>query len=58
MSNTDTGKQGGAPALPNNFSASTPTPADITAPDIGGSSQLNVTGPASKSERGKDGTQF
>ena len=56
MSNTDTGKQGGAPALPNNFQGK--KPADASAPKISGGSTLNATGPAKDENRGKDGTQF
>jgi len=45
---TDTGKQNGAPALPNNFQGK--KPADATAP--GG-----INGKVDGHNRGKDGTQ-
>lgn len=53
----NTGKQGGAPALPNNFSANTPTPGQPSAPPIKGQSTLNWVGPSDSENRGKDGTQ-
>lgn len=53
MSNLNTGKQGGAPALPNNFSAKKPN--DDKAPKIDGGK--NFTPSTSQStDRGKDGT--
>lgn len=48
MSDLDTGKQAGAPALPNNFQGA--KPADASAPK---GIEGNVDGP----DRGKDGTQ-
>lgn len=50
MSDTNTGKQSGAPALPNNFSANTKKPNDDKAP--GG-----IAPPIDNENRGKDGTQ-
>jgi len=52
MSKENTGKQGGAPSLPNNFSAKSPM--QDMAPKIG--SPSFKTSPNSK-DRGKDGTQ-
>lgn len=51
MSNTNTGKQGGAPSMPNDFSAKCPNKSN--APRMGGSS---FGSSPNKSERGKDGT--
>jgi hypothetical protein len=48
MSDTNTGKQGGAPALPNNFQGQKPK--DAKAP--GG-----IEGNVDSENRGKDGTQ-
>lgn len=48
MSDTNTGKQGGAPALPNNFQGQ--KPADVIAPN-------GIEGKVDSNERGKDGTQ-
>ena len=54
MSNESTGKQGGAPSLPNNFSAKKPDDAGSHAPKIGGAqSGGNATGPALTENRGK-----
>ena len=50
----NTGKDGGAPALSNNFQGS--KPADASAPKISGGTTLNATGPADSENRGKDGT--
>lgn len=49
MSNTNTGKQGGAPTLPNNWTAQAPK--DESAPN--GLAKTPVDG----EKRGKDGTQ-
>jgi hypothetical protein len=49
---TNTGKQGGAPALPNNFSGRKPN--DDKAPNIGSPS---FKPSPNAHERGKDGTQ-
>lgn len=51
MSNENTGKQGGAPALPNNFSGKKPN--DDRAPNIGSPGFKPSTNPHN---RGKDGT--
>jgi hypothetical protein len=51
MSNTNTGKQGGAPSLTQNWSAGTPKPADLVAP------KGIVSVPIDNENRGKDGTQ-
>lgn len=48
----NTGKQGGAPALPNNFSGKAPS--KDMAPMIGGASFKPST---NSHDRGKDGTQ-
>ena len=48
----NTGKQGGAPALPNNFQGA--KPADASAPKIGGK---GFTPSPNEHNRGKDGTQ-
>lgn len=50
----NTGKQGGAPALPNNFSGALSSQAKENAPKIGGAG-FGPTGGQSK-DRGKDGT--
>lgn len=55
MSNTNTGKQGGAPALSNNWQGQKPK--DASAPKLQGGTTLNWTGPADSENRGKDGTQ-
>jgi len=52
MSNVNTGKQGGAPALSNNFSGK--KPADAKAPRIGGK---GFSPSPNESSRGKDGTR-
>ena len=51
---TDTGKQGGAPALPNNWTDGFKKPADDKAPLIGTPS-FKVS--PNEANRGKDGTQ-
>lgn len=51
----NTGKQGGAPSLPNNWNGQSPK--QDGAPKVGGGSTLNWAGPESKKDRGKDGTQ-
>lgn len=51
---TNTGKQGGAPSLPNNFSAK--KPADARAPKIDGGKNF-TPGTSQSHNRGKDGTQ-
>lgn len=49
----NTGKQGGAPALPNNFQGN--KPADARAPLIDGGKNFTV-GTSQSHNRGKDGT--
>ena len=53
MSDTNTGKQGGAPALPNNFSGT--KPADASAPKIDGGGTFTPS-TSQSNDRGKDGT--
>jgi hypothetical protein len=53
MSNTDTGKQGGAPALSQNNLASLSSAAKKNAPSISGSSGGNATGPAIANDTSK-----
>lgn len=50
----NTGKQGGAPALPNNFSGALSGQAKEMAPKIGGK---GFSPSPNSNERGKDGTQ-
>lgn len=54
MSDTNTGKQGGAPALPNNFSGALSSQAKENAPKIG---SKDYSPAPNAHERGKDGTQ-
>ena len=53
MSNENTGKQGGAPALPNNFSAKKPK--NDSAPKIDGGGKFTPS-TSQSNQRGKDGT--
>ena len=53
QNDNNTGKQGGAPALPNNFSAKKPN--DDSAPKIDGGKNL-TPGTSQSNDRGKDGT--
>jgi hypothetical protein len=54
IAGTNTGKQGGAPALPNNFSGALSSQAKENAPKIG---STDFTPSPNQHERGKDGTQ-
>jgi hypothetical protein len=54
QNSNNTGKQSGAPALPNNFQGA--KPADDSAPKCEGGTTLNFTGPSDSENRGKDGT--